>query len=167
MDNMKNQNIDHSRYKVIPRVLIFIFHQDRVLLIRDPHHKKWQGKYNALGGHIEFGEDILTAAKRELQEEAGITGIDLRYIGTISIDVEPELGISLSLFKGDPANDEVHSSCEGEVSWLKLMDIDQRDVLEDLNDLLPLVNGWKDGDQMIIGHYQNRNQIELREFRRA
>lgn len=162
-----NQNIDHSRYKVIPRVLIFVFQQDSILLIRDNQKKKWQGKFNALGGHIEYGEDILSAAKRELHEEAGITGLDLRLVGNISIDVEPDLGISLSLFKGETETDEVRPSTEGEISWLKLKDIDRQDILEDLNDLLPLVYGWKDGDLMIIGHYKNHNHTEVREFTRA
>lgn len=164
---MKNQNIDHSRYKVIPRVLIFVFQGERVLLIRDAQGKKWQGKLNALGGHVEQGEDILIAAKRELQEEAGIIGINLDYAGNIMIDVEPEIGISLFLFKGKVLSDEVKSSSEGIVSWVRIKEIDHKDVLDDLLELLPLVDQWKEGDPMIIGHYQKHQQTEVRKFTRA
>lgn len=164
---MKNQNIDHSRYKVIPRVLIFIFQGERVLLIRDARGKKWQGKLNALGGHVEQGEDILGAAKRELQEEAGITGINLDYAGNIMIDVEPEIGISLFLFKGKALTADVKSSNEGIVSWVRIDEIDRHDVLDDLRELLPMIDQWKKGDPMIIGHYQQHQQKEARTFTRA
>jgi 8-oxo-dGTP diphosphatase len=164
---MKNQNLDHSRYKVIPRVLIFVFHGDSVLLIRDAQGRKWQGKLNALGGHIEPGEDVLSAAKRELQEEAGITGMDLRFIGNITIDVEDEIGISLFLFKGEGVNSEVISSDEGEVTWVKVDEINKHNVLDDLVELLPLAFLWKSGDPMIIGHYRNHHQSEVRKFTSA
>jgi 8-oxo-dGTP diphosphatase len=164
---MKNQNIDHSRYKVIPRVLIFVFQGERVLLIQDARGKKWQGKFNALGGHIEQGEDILGAAKRELQEEAGITGINLDYAGNIMIDVEPEIGISLFLFKGKALTADVNSSSEGIVSWVRIDEIDRHDVLDDLRELLPMIDQWKEGDPMIIGHYQQHQQKEVRTFSRA
>jgi 8-oxo-dGTP diphosphatase len=167
MYGMKNQNIDHSRYKVIPRVLIFVFQGERVLLIRDAQGKKWQGKLNALGGHVEQGEDILVAAKRELQEEAGIIGINLHFVGSISIDVEPEIGISLFLFKGKALTADVKSGSEGIVSWVRIDEIDHHDVLDDLRELLPMVDQWKDGDPMIIGHYQYHQQKEVRKFSRA
>lgn len=164
---MKNQNLDHSRYTVIPRVLIFFFHGDNVLLIRDAWGRKWQGKLNALGGHVESGEDILSAAKRELQEEAGITGIDLHFVGNISIDVEDEIGISLFLFKGEGVNTDAISSDEGEVTWVKVNEINNHSVLDDLLELLPMVYLWKCGDPMIIGHYRNHHPSEIRKFTSA
>lgn len=161
---MKDQNLDHSRYKVIPRVLVFIFHSGHILLIRDSHKKKWQGKYNAPGGHVEFGEDIHSAARRELEEEAGITGVNLQLVGNIMIDVEPELGISLFLIKGEAASTEVRSSNEGEVTWLDIKQIDNHEILDDMRELIPLVDQWKTGDHMIIGHYQNIKNEEVRIF---
>ncbi len=38
------------------------------------------------GGRVEDGEDILTAAKRELREETGYTSEDFAYIGTVNRD---------------------------------------------------------------------------------
>lgn len=45
-------------------------------------HKKSGGKFdNSVGGHVTKGEDYTTAAKREAQEELGITQ-SLTYVST-------------------------------------------------------------------------------------
>lgn len=36
---------------------------------------------SSVGGHVDAGEDYLTAAKRETQEEIGVKDIDLRPLG--------------------------------------------------------------------------------------
>lgn len=38
----------------------------------------YKGKYNLVGGKIDPGEDGLDAAYRELEEETGITGSDIK-----------------------------------------------------------------------------------------
>ena len=40
--------------------------------------------YELPGGHIEAGEDILTAAKRELKEETGATKFSIEFVGYYS-----------------------------------------------------------------------------------
>ncbi len=95
---MEEQNLDRARYKVIPRTLIFIFHEDEVLLINKIGSNIWDGKSNVLGGHIENGEDIISSAQRELLEEAGLSAVELNYCGNIMITAEKDLGIALHLF---------------------------------------------------------------------
>lgn len=66
-----DQGVHLPRYKVIPRTLIFLVHGEEILLIRGaPTKRLWANRYNGLGGHVEHGEDPLSAAKRELREEA-------------------------------------------------------------------------------------------------
>lgn len=49
----------------------------KVLFITGP---KWKGLYTIPGGHVEYGEDIKEAAKRELKEEIGVVPERLEFI---------------------------------------------------------------------------------------
>jgi nucleoside triphosphatase len=42
---------------------------------------KWKDKYVIPGGHIELGEKIKDALKREIKEETGLDIYDIEYIG--------------------------------------------------------------------------------------
>ncbi len=53
-------------------VAAFLFHQDKVLLIK---HKK-SGKWLPVGGHVEIGETLQQALEREIQEETSLTGCE-------------------------------------------------------------------------------------------
>jgi 8-oxo-dGTP diphosphatase len=59
--------------KVIPAVLLYAFHDEKVLMLhrnlkeQDFH----QGKWNGLGGKLEKGESSLDSAVREFHEESG------------------------------------------------------------------------------------------------
>lgn len=51
----------------------FIVRDGKVLLAKRPASKKLApDKYHLPGGHVEFGEDLKSALKRELREELGI-----------------------------------------------------------------------------------------------
>ncbi|HLB48576.1 MAG TPA: NUDIX domain-containing protein, partial [Anaerolineales bacterium] len=61
-----DQGIRPERYQLIPRVLIFITHGREVLLLKGaPTKRIWASKYNGVGGHVERGEDFISAARRE------------------------------------------------------------------------------------------------------
>ncbi|WP_294482705.1 NUDIX domain-containing protein [uncultured Victivallis sp.] len=65
---------------------VVIFHPDgeRLLLQKRSRNKDIQpGKWDtAVGGHVDCGEDYLTAARRELREELGVSEFpgELRYL---------------------------------------------------------------------------------------
>jgi 8-oxo-dGTP diphosphatase len=61
--------------------VIWVFNPsaDKVLMCKR-HKQPYKGLYNLVGGKIEPGEDSLTAAYRELQEETGITEIELVHL---------------------------------------------------------------------------------------
>ena len=67
--------------KIHLTVAAMFFKDDKVLIIQkaDPAYKK---KYSIVAGHVEEGEDNLTAAKREIYEESGVSELELiEYLG--------------------------------------------------------------------------------------
>jgi len=61
-----------------PTVGALIFNQEgKVFLMTSP---KWKGKYVVPGGHIELGETIEEAVKREIKEETNLDVFDIQFI---------------------------------------------------------------------------------------
>jgi len=152
----KDQIIIKNRYQVVPRTLIFLFYKNEILLLLGSKDKKiWAGLYNGVGGHIERGESVISAAYRELREETGIKDIPLFLKAIISIDVDPDVGINLFVFTGQVETKNVTASNEGDLVWAKLEEIDQYPLVEDLYALIPKITAKNAG--ILIGNYHYQN----------
>ena len=143
------QGIQRDRYAVIPRTLIFITWESKVLLIKGAATKRlWANRYNGLGGHIERGEDIRSAALRELREESGIAGVSLELAGTVLVDADEQTGICIFVFKGEYNGEGLLSSSEGNLEWVHPDMLETLPLVEDLKILLPRVLSFRSGDRL-------------------
>jgi NAD+ diphosphatase len=66
--------------RVDPVVIMLAEHEDRLLLGRQPQYPP--GRYSALAGFVEVGENLEAAVARELFEEAGIRVRGVRYLAS-------------------------------------------------------------------------------------
>ena len=106
---------------------------DQVLIIRrnarpdDDHY----GKVNGLGGKVEVDEDIMSSARREIHEEAGLDAVDLQLRGTVTFsDFGPsrEQWLIFVFVVKHWTGEQVHANDEGTLEWvdrLHLLDAGQ------------------------------------------
>lgn len=130
---------------LIPRTAVFARRGDEYLLLKGASTKRlWAGKYNGLGGHVDRGEDVLSSARRELMEEAGISA-DLWLAGTLIVD-SGEIGVLLFVIIGEHPQGEVKGSQEGTPEWIAKEALSRLPVVEDLPVLLEKIDSMKRGD---------------------
>ena len=161
-----DQGVTNNRYTVVPRTAIFLRRGDSYLLLKGaPTKRLWASKYNGLGGHVEKGEDVLTAAKRELLEETGLIA-DLWLCGTLIVDAG-ETGICLSFFSGEcpEGKNEPKPSAEGQAEWIAYQRIEELPVVEDLPVLLRKIHRMQRGDPPFHARsYYDENDKLIVEF---
>lgn len=129
-----------QRYTVVPRTLCFILSPegDDVLLLKGaPTKRIWPNRYNGVGGHLEPGEDVYTAAVREVREETGLSVREVRLRGVINIPVKDRQGIMVFVFTARAESRQVMPSEEGTLQWVSRDRLLSLDLVEDLPALLP------------------------------
>ena len=141
---LSDQGIDPSRYQLIPRISIYLRDGDSYLLVKgSAGRKRWPGKYNGVGGHLERGEDVLAAASRELKEETGLEA-SLWLCGTIVVD-SGQVGVGLYVFCGDVIGGSLRGSSEGIPEWVAYERIASLPTVEDVPLLLSRIHRMQRG----------------------
>ena len=157
-----DQKVTADRYTLIPRTLVFLIHENKVLLIQGgPYKRLWANLYNGVGGHIERGEDPLSAARCELLEETGLKSNDLRLVGVVTIDAEPKTGIGIYVFRGTLSSGKLADSTEGKLEWVPYGSLDHLALVEDLPVLLPRVLAASPGAPPFSAQYTYDEQGKM------
>lgn len=162
--SIAGQRLNADRYALIPRTLAFLYHDDHLLLQRvAPSKGKWAGKYNGVGGHVERGEDPLSAARREIHEETGLRPNSLILCGVIAIDMRADLGIGLYVFAGRVADRRLSQSEEGSCQWFRRSAVTKLPLVEDLRILIPAVEAALENQRAFsaVYHYGPDGALDI------
>lgn len=152
---------DTTRYTVIPRTLIFVLKDEKVLLLkysgRGEHmtQEKLDRRdiYNGLGGHIEANEDIITSAIKEVREEAGITLEQPKIKGVLNVSNFARNNCMVFLVTGTTSDAIAKQTLEGQPEWVDRSNLENIPTFPDLKPILEKLFQLKD-DQMLIGTSQ-------------
>ncbi len=154
-----------GRWLVIPRTLVFVHHDDAVLMMkRAPHRRVFPNRYNGLGGHIERGEDPAAGALREVYEESGLRAHSLRLRSIHNIDAGGQTGILLFVYTAISEGRAVQNDgAEGDLEWIPREQLGELDLVEDLPKLLPRILAMRDDDPPLSVHvsYDESDSIVL------
>lgn len=119
------------------------------------------GRWNGFGGKVKDGEVIEAAARRELQEEAGLEVVRLVYRGVINFTFVGRSEIlevhffSTSEFSGEPRETE-----EMKPQWFDVKDIPYEAMWPDDRYWLPLMLAGKN----FRGEFHFKNQDEIIDY---
>ena len=116
----------------------FVTNGGDVLLLRHPEHgDRWPGRWNGIGGHVEPGEGIRSAARRELREESGldVDGLSLRVV----VHESGLLGAAhvLFVFVGETRERRLRSPEGLELAWHPIERVRELPLVHDVAELLP------------------------------
>lgn len=83
--HVRGKTLKQNRYPMIAAVLLFNS-RGNLIMQKIAAHKKWGGLWTySAAGHVDAGEDYITASQRELKEEMGINAEIEREISSFPI----------------------------------------------------------------------------------
>lgn len=81
-----------KRFRFICAVHLFLLRDEQVLLLRRFNTGYEDGNYSVIAGHMDGGEEVVTAMIREAREEAGIEIVpdNMEVVGVMHRNTSPE-----------------------------------------------------------------------------
>lgn len=114
-------------------VLCLVYRDDEILL-QNRIKKDWRG-YTLPGGHVEQGESITEAVKREMKEGTGLDIYEPKLCGVKQFPIDDGRYI-VFLYKTDKFLGELISSDEGKMEWVKRSEIAKIETVSDFELML-------------------------------
>lgn len=130
-----------------------IIHQDPNILLGMKKRGFGAGRWNGFGGKVAAGETIENAARRELEEEAGIRVENLSKVGIIEYEFKenPEI-LQVHFFKSDDFLGEIKESEEMRPQWFHVNEIPFKEMWPDDIHWIPLfLSGKKFKGKFLLG----------------
>jgi 8-oxo-dGTP diphosphatase len=121
-----------------PATLVFVVEQDQILLIRKKRGLGL-GKVNGPGGKLDPGEDAVTCARRECEEELGIRVGELDCMGEHKFQFVDGYSIHCWVFRTFSYEGEAIETDEAVPLWTALDEIPYDEMWEDDRLWLPLL----------------------------
>jgi len=110
---------------------------ERLLLLRHAAGSdRFAGRWNGVGGHVEAGEGVRAAARRELLEEAGLDVAELRLRGVVHETGMLGHAYVVFLFVGEVAAPTLRPAPGIELAWHELSRVRELPLVDDLHELL-------------------------------
>jgi 8-oxo-dGTP diphosphatase len=136
--------------------LCFIVKDGRILLIRKKRGLG-AGKINGPGGKLEPGETALEAAIREVQEEIGVTPLEIEERGVLHFQFADGYSLHCAVFLANDYEGELIETVEAIPLWFEIGAIPYDEMWADDRHWLPQMlagqrfTAWFefDGDQML------------------
>lgn len=159
---------EKTRYMVLPRTLVFIFKEDKLLMMKysgkgsNQTQEKADRKdiYNPVGGHVEMNESVIESAIKEAKEEAGVTLLNPRVRGVINVSGFAGKNVMNFVVSGTTNDEPTKSTLEGELEWVDLTNVSQLNVFPDLKPILDKLLSLKE-TEMFTGIAQFDGKFEL------
>ena len=112
------------------------------ILVLDRKKEDWPG-ITLPGGKVKDDETIVEAMKREMLEESGLEMIDPECIGYIEWLIDEDRHLCL-LFQTERFTGDLKSSREGEVFFMKIEDLKDQALSQDMDKILDLYGlSWR------------------------
>jgi len=144
-----------------------IIHQQPKILLGMKKRGFGVGRWNGFGGKVSFGETIEDAAKREMQEEAGVKLENLDKVGIIDFEFKgnPEI-LQVHIFRSDNFSGEPTESEEMKPQWFHTNEIPFKEMWPDDIHWMPLfLDGKKFKGKFLFGESDSILQKELSEVK--
>jgi len=113
-----------QKMSFVIRVSALVCNEDKILFVQEGKENVHYGKWNMPGGHLEEGEKLIEAVKREIKEETGLI-VDVQGLIGIYNNFNRKHYIQY-VFKCKPIKGEIKAQ-RGEIlniAWMKKNDVE-------------------------------------------